>query len=72
MRVASDVAQAYNGLNLFLKENSKNVALFGNVFSFSKCERFCEYFFPSSKKHNYKQKMRVASDVAQAIFHTIG
>ena len=34
----------------------QNVVLFRNVFLFSKCERFHEYFFPFSEKHNYKQK----------------
>ena len=34
----------------------QNVVLLRNVFSFSKCERFCERFFPFSKKHNCEQK----------------
>ena len=38
-----------------MSSHFQNVVLFWNTLSFSKCERFCECFFPFSEKHNCKQ-----------------
>ena len=42
----------------------ENVVLLRNVFSFSKCKRFCKYSFPLSKKHNCKQKSSHSLQIA--------